>query len=258
MLSVAPRADTLAPRPVDRGPDPPLVTPPLPAPGAAGVMAAGVVGAGGCQTRPAPPPLAPEPAPLLVGVAPLAAAGGVLGTATFARSAATRPPPPRVCGPPPPANGPGAAPPDWASRAFMRSLIDIVAMPSVASSDIDKWASGCERSTRGERGRHSQRTRTGVYRGLTQQAALTPQTVLPCRFTPNSTSTAPCRCSCPCFWLARRRRQPARPRLPCWPPCLRYSALPPSCACTSSSSTRAPPYADTHAPGLYVSVGAAL
>ena len=151
-MSVAPRADTLAPRPVDRGPDPPLVTPPLPAPGAAGVTAAGVLGAGGCQTRPAPPPLAPEPAPLLVGVAPLAAAGGVLGTATFARSAATRPPPPRVCGPPPPANGPGAAPPDWASRAFMRSLIDIVAMPSVASSDIDNGASGSERGTRGERG----------------------------------------------------------------------------------------------------------
>ena len=40
----------------------------------------------------------------------------------------------------------------------MRSLIDIVAMPSVASSDIDKWASGCERGTRGEPGRHSQRT----------------------------------------------------------------------------------------------------
>ena len=140
MLSVAPRADTLPPRPVDRGPDPPLLTPPLPAPGAAGIVAAGVVGAGvRCQTRPAPPPLAPEPAPLLVGVAPLAAAGGVLGTATFARSAATRPPP-RVCGPPPPANGPGAAPPDWASRAFMRSLIDIVAMPSAASSDIQMRA----------------------------------------------------------------------------------------------------------------------
>ena len=165
MLSVAPRADTLAPRPVDRGPDPPLVTPPLPAPGAAGV-----VGAGGCQTRPAPPPLAPEPAPLLVGVAPLAAAGGVLGTATFARSAATRPPPPRVCGPPPPANGPGAAPPDWASRAFMRSLIDIVAMPSAASSDIDKWASGSVSAARAASGggTHSGHVSACIcmYRGL--------------------------------------------------------------------------------------------
>ena len=134
ILSAAPRAATLPP-PVDRH-DPPLATaPPLPAPaaaaGVAGVAAAGVR----CQTRPAPPPLAPGPAALalLVGVAPLAGGGGVLGTALFR---ATRPPPPRVCGPPPPANGPGAAPPDCASRAFMRSLIDILAMPSAASSDI--------------------------------------------------------------------------------------------------------------------------
>ena len=34
----------------------------------------------------------------------------------------------------------------------MRSLIDIVAMPSAASSDIEMGASGCERGTRGERG----------------------------------------------------------------------------------------------------------
>ena len=189
-MSVAPRADTLAPRPVDRGPDPPLVTPPLPAPGAAGVMAAGVVGAGGCQTRPAPPPLAPEPAPLLVGVAPLAAAGGVLGTATFARSAATRPPPPRVCGPPPPANGPGAAPPDWASRAFMRSLIDIVAMPSVASSDIDKWGH-CESAARAASGGgtpsgHAARVYMYMYlyvsrAGPKLPAAFAPQTRAPAR-----------------------------------------------------------------------------
>jgi hypothetical protein len=140
ILSAAPRAATLPP-PVDRH-DPPLATGPLPAPAAAGVAAAGVAGAAvRCQTRPAPPPLAPGPAALalLVGVAPLAGGGGVLGIATLARSienAATRLPPPRVCGRPPPANGPGAAPPDWASRAFMRSLIDILAMPSAASSDI--------------------------------------------------------------------------------------------------------------------------
>ena len=111
---------------------------------------------------------------------------------------------------------------------------------------MGKWLG--ERGTRGERGRHSQRTRLSVYLYVSRAGP-----DLPAAFAPQTrTSTARCKCSCPCFWLARRRRQPARPRLPCWPPCLRSSALPPSCACTSSSSTRASPYADTHAPGLYV------
>ena len=167
ILSPAPRAATLPPPilppPVDRH-EPPLATPaPLPPPGAGVAEAAGVAGVAGagvrCQTRPVPPPLAPGPAALapLVGVAPLAATGGVLGTATLARSAATRPPPPRVCGPPPPANGPGAAPPDWASSIFMRSLIDILAMPSVASSDIGAGGErgGQLRESGGRRGERS-------------------------------------------------------------------------------------------------------
>ena len=119
-----------APRPARNAATP---DPPPPDAGAT----AGVVGVARLAriavTRPCPllrP--GPDEVAVLLGVAPLAA-GGVVGIATFARKAATRPPPD---GGPPPANGLGAEPLDWASSALIRSLIDIFAMPSAASSDI--------------------------------------------------------------------------------------------------------------------------